>query len=122
MTIFPVLGNLTQVFFFFGWLLNRSWKLANSQNEPLMASLKTSQPQHGERELDQEMILEGIGELCQTSLFAVKTITASITSKKITLPKAQRTRELSAFANVAAQTSKEQASQLPYSADLFCSF
>ena len=87
-----------------------------------MASLKTSQPQHGERELDQEMILEEIGELCQTSLFVVKTITASITLKKITLPKAQWTRELSAFANVAAQTSKEQASQLLYSADLFCSF
>ena len=87
-----------------------------------MASLKTSQPQHGERELDQEMILEEIGELCLTSLFAVKTITASIILKKITLPKATRTRELSAFANVAAQTSKEQAGQLLYSADLFCSF
>ena len=101
---------------FFGWLLNRSWKLANSQNEPLMASLKTSQPQHGERELDQEMILEEIGELCLTLLFAVKTITASINLQRLTLPKAQRTRELSAFAKVTAQTSKG------HSADLFCSF
>ena len=55
--------------------------------------------------MDQELILEEIGELCQTSLFAVKTITASIILKKITLPKAKRTRELSAFANVAGATS-----------------
>ena len=45
-----------------GSLLNRSWKLANSQNELVMASLKTFQPQEGR--YHQKVISEQLAEIC----------------------------------------------------------